>query len=672
MKYQHLKRALSSRNTFVPIKRYLITVCILFAIIPLLIVNYLSYSISKDALRTTSKQLTIQMVNQIGINVNSFVGGIESNIAEFVVSNLVQNNTLAHYFSDDSKTKRDASQSISKAITSLESLNSAIDSAHIIFEDDEIISSMTSISRQDLLKIRDLKEGGKLVWQKGVGDSADSLYVIRDVIATANKGTATICVAISPDSIAAIFNNIELLENSTLILIDPNKNIIFSNQSKDAAIDETLWSIINNQEDLNTLFRADTLTTYVTLSNGWKLAARIPERSLTKQLTGVTVYIFILIIITSLIAVVVGLTIAKKFSDPIINLMKCMKKAEEGDLTIQIEPRGNNEITQLCVSFNYMIANIHGLLKETKKVIANSLQESKLLAESTQCSVETFDQLANCVTDIADGTTNQAGYAQKGERAMENLSYGIQKVIQKSDTIYENTQGVKLLIQEATSCIELLKTTMISSVQMFGNVENSILELSKLNKGIGDMMQLVNNISNQTNLLALNASIEAARAGEAGKGFAVVAGEVRNLAEQSRTSTAAVQQTLSKIQEKNVSTNRLIQESSYIFNSQEEAVQKASDIFSSIIQTLKVMDTELGEINYQMKDIKVLKDETLIEITHIASITQESAGAAEEVNALSEEQTNVINNLSKLSERLTVTMQTLNNSIGSFKLNNRN
>jgi methyl-accepting chemotaxis protein len=367
----------------------------------------------------------------------------------------------------------------------------------------------------------------------------------------------------------------------------------------------------------------------------------------------------------------VGRAIAKKFSDPIVDLMRFMKKAEEGDLTIQIEPKGNNEITKLCISFNHMITNIQSLLKQTKTVVDNSLQDSKLLAQSTQYSVETFNQLAHSVNDIADGTTNQAINAQKGAAAMETLSEGIQQVMQRSSTIYENNQGVRALLEEATDCIGLLRTTMISSAKMFANIESSILELGRLNKGIEDMMHLVNNISNQTNLLALNASIEAARAGEAGKGFAVVANEVRRLAEQSRSSTSQVQRTLIKIQENNLSTNELIKDSNHIFNSQEKAVEKASEIFSSIIDTLKMMDTELSDINSQIGNIKVLKDETLTEITNITSIAQESAVATEEVNALSEEHTNTIKDLSKLFNRLTDTMCALDTSIQLFKLDSR-
>lgn len=671
MKTKLLKISRRKKSKFIPIKRRLITICILFAMLPLLIVNYLSYYISGNALRSTSKQLTTQMINQISINVNTYTIEVEKDITQFIVSNLIESNSLLRYFSDNVKEKLEAEQNITKSVKDFANLNNSVESVVVIFNDDCIFSNRIDINRQDILAIRDFKEGGNLVWKKGIGAYSDSIFVIRELIAPQNKGTCTVCIEVNKEDIATILKDVQLLDNSAIILMDNNRNIIFSNQNDNAKINEEIWTQIMSQEEPETITWDQNLVTYSNLANKWKLIACVPESSLTRQLEQVTVYIFILIIATSFAAVIVGLSVAKKFSDPIVHLMKEMKKAEKGDLTVYIKPKGNNEISNLCESFNYMIANIRSLLEETKKVVNSSLGDSKLLAESTQYSVATFDQLAVSVTSIADGTRNQAANVQKGAAAMETLSDRIQLVMQKSNTVYENSQGIRELIQEATSCIELLKAAVISTSQMNTNIENSILELNELNTNIEEMINLINGISNQTNLLALNASIEAARAGEAGKGFAVVASEVRHLAEQSKASNEKIQMVLNEIKQKTLDTNKLIKESNCIFNNQEQVVQKASHIFFNIIETLKMMDTELGDINYQIQDIKELKDETLVEITSIASIIQEFVAATEEVSQLSEEQTSVINNLAELSDRLTATMNNLDGSIQSFNLDIR-
>ncbi|RJG05919.1 methyl-accepting chemotaxis protein [Noviherbaspirillum cavernae] len=61
--------------------------------------------------------------------------------------------------------------------------------------------------------------------------------------------------------------------------------------------------------------------------------------------------------------------------------------------------------------------------------------------------------------------------------------------------------------------------------------------LQQKSRRIHVITEVINEIAARTNLLALNAAIEAARAGEHGRGFAVVAGEVRQLAQRTKSAT---------------------------------------------------------------------------------------------------------------------------------------
>jgi methyl-accepting chemotaxis protein len=68
-------------------------------------------------------------------------------------------------------------------------------------------------------------------------------------------------------------------------------------------------------------------------------------------------------------------------------------------------------------------------------------------------------------------------------------------------------------------------------------VSKLVRRLEARSREIGEVLLVLNDITEQTSLLALNAAIIAAQAGEQGKGFGVVADEMRNLSERAFSST---------------------------------------------------------------------------------------------------------------------------------------
>lgn len=92
-------------------------------------------------------------------------------------------------------------------------------------------------------------------------------------------------------------------------------------------------------------------------------------------------------------------------------------------------------------------------------------------------------------------------------------------------------QGNTINAEESSA----ISASMIKISEFCSLLDSSFTEMQELLKQLEKNNETISKIADQTNILSLNAAVEASRSGAAGKGFAVVAGEVRSLAEASRT-----------------------------------------------------------------------------------------------------------------------------------------
>jgi len=250
-------------------------------------------------------------------------------------------------------------------------------------------------------------------------------------------------------------------------------------------------------------------------------------------------------------------------------------------------------ILQEVKGVSHQVGGISGQVDATASSVSLNANDQMQNLEQTATAM---NEMSSTVDEVA----RSAGSAsQAAEQAYLNASEGMSLVLDVDKGINALTQGV-VLAQEA------------------------IIAVDDESQSVGQIVDVIEDIAEQTNLLALNAAIEAARAGEQGRGFAVVADEVRNLASRTQTSTAQIQELISKLQAEATRSVEVMQRNEkesrdiLAFSSQATAaletirssVSEIQDMNSQIATAAEEQSVVASQINESVSDLNVLAGKT--------------------------------------------------------------
>ncbi|MDL2263125.1 methyl-accepting chemotaxis protein [Synergistaceae bacterium OttesenSCG-928-I11] len=256
-----------------------------------------------------------------------------------------------------------------------------------------------------------------------------------------------------------------------------------------------------------------------------------------------SITISMVVTLVALIAgVAVSMLISRSITKPLQSLRAAVEVFSKGDLTVEIESAGKDEIAEMGATLANMSMALNraiGASNDASRNINETAHEFSAMAEETNASVEEFR--AN-VDEMGSNLDSLASASEEVNASVQEVAAGAQATAEKGTDIARKVDEAMTAGDEGMEAVRQVVRGVGGVAESSTAATSAVMALGERARQIQSFVSQIGGIADQTNLLALNAAIEAARAGEAGRGFAVVAEEVRKLAEDSNVAAKNIEE----------------------------------------------------------------------------------------------------------------------------------
>ncbi len=325
--------------------------------------------------------------------------------------------------------------------------------------------------------------------------------------------------------------------------------------------------------------------------------------------------------------------------EAILRLLSEIADLADGDLTI------NATVTEdftgaIADAINYSIEALRDLVVSINKTaiqVTDAAQKTRHTA-----------------TQLTEASERQAQQIAKAGQAIIGMANSVKKV---SANAIESAEVAKKSVEIASKGAKAVQDTIAGMDTIREQIQETSKRIKRLGESsqeIGEIVGLIDDISDQTNILALNAAIQAAMAGESGRGFAVVADEVQRLAERASNATKQIDALVKTIQ-----------------GDTNEAVSSMEQSTANVVAGAKLAESA-GESLVEIESVSV---KLAGQIENIAQTSRTQAAVASNISGtmsiiqeITTQTSSGTNETAAAIERLAELANELKTSVAGFKL----
>ena len=439
----------------------------------------------------------------------------------------------------------------------------------------------------------------------------------------------------------------------------------------------------------------------------WGFLTAVPLSEVLASASGLRNAMLLIGVVLTLLAAAAIWWFARRLTAPIVAVTEAAERVAEGDVEVEVEVQGHDELARLGTSFQRTVGYLREMAGHADRIAQGDLtqevtprsdkdvlgvavrdmrrklaqlvgkvsESSELLSSASREMASTSEEAGRAVGEIAAAVSDVAQGAERQVRAIEAVKHTTQEVGDATTSSAQSARETAGAAADARRIAGEGQRAVADATEAMRQVRESSDEVTKVmhqlaNKSeqIGGIIETITGIAGQTNLLALNAAIEAARAGEQGKGFAVVAEEVRKLAEDSQRAAATIATLVEEIQAETNQAVFVVEAGAERSEQGAATVEQAREAFERIGASVEGMSDRVDAIAAAVDQIAAGAQRVQDDMTEVAAVAEQSSASSEQVSASTEQTSASAQEIAASAQQLAGTAQELQRLVGQFQV----